>query len=163
LVAVLLQRLIPAHVEVEWVSAVTALVLLRAGFSSYALRAAITPRMLVLINRVVVTALGLSWGVGAAIATWYALDVNVFLIIMAMAGLLAGGITTLLGDRWVFSLYAIAMFAPPVAAMLLRPESADKMEVVLIALFLLFMIRQHWHAHGDVQGNAVGCPTPLIG
>jgi PAS domain S-box-containing protein len=147
LVAVLLQPVIPAEIEVAWVSAVFALVALRAGLSVYAQRRAVPPRTVVTVNRIVVTTLGLAWGVCGVIATRYAPAADVFLIVMALAGLLAGGITTLTGDRWVFLLYAIAMFGPPVAAMLQHPASPDAMEVTLIGLFLIFMIRQHWHAH----------------
>ncbi len=71
------------------------------------------------------------------------------MLLMALAGLLAGGVNTLVADRWAFPAYALSMFGPPlVGLLLLKPEPATSLEMLLIALFLFFMVAQHRRAHG---------------
>jgi len=73
---------------------------------------------------------------------------------MGLAGLLAGGVATLVADRWAFKLYLGAMLGPALAGILLveqrRPENAT---LVLILAFAGFMWREHERAYGTlVQG-----------
>ena len=77
---------------------------------------------------------------GAALARQYLPPAVFAMLLMALAGLLAGGINTLVADRWAFPAYAVSLFGPTLVA-------ATSLEMVLIALFLFFMIVQHRRAH----------------
>jgi len=39
------------------------------------------------------------------------------MLVMALAGLLAGGINTLVADRWAFPAYAVSLFGPTLVAL----------------------------------------------
>src|SRR6266487_989218 len=83
------------------------------------------------------------------------------MLLMALAGLLAGGVNTLVADRWAFPAYALSMFGPPlVALLLLKPEPATSLEMLLIALFLFFMVAQHRRAPRPACRPAAGGPAP---
>src|SRR5204862_1666749 len=107
LVAVLTWEAAPHRVLGLWVTTVILLVAARAVWSQYARRPAVSQSAIVWTTRVMMTALGLAWGGGALIVARY-LPLAVFsIIVMALAGLLAGAINTLVADRWAFPLYAV--------------------------------------------------------
>ena len=97
---------------------------------------------------------GACLGPGDTRAAQYLPLLTVVLTLMGLAGLLAGGVATLVADRWAFKLYLGAMLGPALAGILLveqrRPENAT---LVLILAFAGFMWREHERAYGTlVQG-----------
>jgi len=127
---------------------IIAIILLRTVLAGRATRPETDPASIVRTTRVVMVVLGLAWGVGTAIAARHLAPGMFAMLLLALAGLLAGGVNTLVADRWAFPAYALSMFGPPLVALpLVKPQSAPSLEMVLIALFLFFMIVQHRRAH----------------
>jgi len=51
------------------------------------------------------------------------------MLVMALAGLLAGGINTLVADRWAFPAYAVSLFGPTLVSLpLLNPQAATSLK-----------------------------------
>jgi CheY-like chemotaxis protein len=91
---------------------------------------------------------GHAWGGRAALAAWHLPAAMFAMLLMALAGLLAGGINTLVADRWAFPAYALTMFGPALVALpLLKPQPATTLEMLLIGLFIFFMVVQHRRAY----------------
>ncbi len=131
---------LPRAFKLTWATTIIATILLRTILATRAQRPDTDPVTTVRITRVLMVTLGLTWGVGAALARQYLPPVVFPILLMALAGLLAGGINTLVADRWAFPAYAVSLFGPTLVA-------ATSLEMVLIALFLFFMIVQHRRAH----------------
>jgi len=148
LVVVLTWAPTPHRALAVWTGAVLLVTLGRGAWSTYARRAELTPRTIVIVTRILLVGLGLAWSVGAAMLARY-LPLAVFsIVVMALAGLLAGAINTLIADRWALPLYAVALFGPTLTArVLLRSGDAGIVEEILITLFVAFMILQHQRAH----------------
>ncbi len=139
---------LPRAFKLTWATAIIATILLRTILAARAQRADTDPVTTVRITRVLMVTLGLTWGVGAALAARYLPPAIFAMLLMALAGLLTGGINTLAADRWAFPAYALSLFGPTLVALpLLNPQPATSLEMVLIALFLFFMIVQHRRAH----------------
>ena len=139
---------LPRSFKLTWAAAIVATILLRTILATRAQRPDTDPVTTVRITRALMVTLGLTWGVGTALAR-QSLPPAVFaMLLLALAGLLAGGINTLVADRWAFPAYAVSLFGPTLVALpLLDPQPATSLEMVLIALFLFFMIVQHRRAH----------------
>jgi len=131
---------LPRSFKLTWATTIIATILLRTILATRAQRPDTDPVTTVRITRVLMITLGLTWGVGAALAPRYLPPAVFAMLLMALAGLLAGGINTLVADRWAFPAYAVSLFGPTLVA-------ATSLEMVLIALFLFFMIVQHRRAH----------------
>jgi hypothetical protein len=139
---------LPRAFKLTWATAIIATILLRTILAARAQRPDTDPVTTVRITRALMVTLGLTWGVGAALAARYLPPAIFAMLLMALAGLLAGGINTLVADRWAFPVYALSLFGPTLVALpLLNPQPATSLEMVLIALFLFFMIVQHRRAH----------------
>jgi PAS domain S-box-containing protein len=68
--------------------------------------------------------------------------------LLGLTGLLAGGLATLIADRWAFPLYAAAMFTPVLVGLGVRSFAAvEDVTIVLIVAFLGFTIRLHQRTH----------------
>ena len=144
---------LPTGVVAVWAGAVLSATLARLVLWSRARTLPPLPATAVATARTTVTALGLAWGLGTVAAQYLPL-LTVVLTLMGLAGLLAGGVATLVADRWAFKLYLGAMLGPALAGILLveqrRPENAT---LVLILAFAGFMWREHERAYGTlVQG-----------
>src|SRR5467141_108441 len=149
IVVLLTGAVLPRPFLISWTAAVIVIILSRAAVAGRARHPETDPRSVVRVTRIVMIALGLAWGIGAALAARHLPVATFAMLLMALAGLLAGGINTLVADRWAFPAYALTMFAPPLVALpLLQPEPATSLEMLLIALFLFFMILQHRRAFG---------------
>jgi PAS domain S-box-containing protein len=148
LVVALERSALPRGLLVEWPVVIVALVVARIVWSHRALTADYEPATIVRVTRVLMTALGLAWGVGTALAAQFTALAPFSIIVMALAGLLAGAINTLVGDRWAFPLYALALFGPTLVADLVLMRGGERLiEVALILLFLVFITIQHRRAH----------------
>jgi PAS domain S-box-containing protein len=99
-------------------------------------------------------ALGLAWGVGSAVAASWLPARTVAVLLLGLTGLLAGGLATLVADRWAFPLYAIAMFVPvSVTLALLDPDLVEVVTLVLIVAYLAFTIRLQRRTHEMLVGR----------
>jgi len=149
IVVLLTDVVLPHSFLISWAAAIVVIILIRIMVARHAQDPETDPRWIVRTTRIVMIALGLAWGIGAALAARHLPAATFAMLLMALAGLLAGGINTLVADRWAFPAYALSMFAPPLVALpLLQPEPATTLEMLLIALFLFFMILQHRRAFG---------------
>ena len=145
---------LPTGVVAVWAGAVLSATLARLVLWGRARTLQLPPATAVATARTTVTALGLAWGLGTPVAAQYLPLLTVVLTLMGLTGLLAGGVATLVADRWAFKLYLGAMLGPALAGILLveqrRPENAT---LVLILAFAGFMWREHERAYGTlVQG-----------
>jgi hypothetical protein len=139
---------LPRSFKLTWATTIIATILLRTILATRAQRPDTDPVTTVRITRVLMIALGLTWGVGAALAPRYLPPAVFAMLLLALAGLLAGGINTLVADRWAFPAYALSLFGAPLVALpFLNPQPGTSLEMMLIALFLFFMIVQHRRAH----------------
>src|SRR6267143_1213116 len=148
IVLLLTDVVLPHSFLISWAAAIVVIILIRIMVARHAQDPETDPRWIVRATRIVMIALGLAWGIGAALAARHMPAATFAMLLMALAGLLAGGINTLVADRWAFPAYALSMFGPPFVALpLLKPEPATSLQMLLIALFLFFMINQHRRAH----------------
>ncbi len=139
---------LPRSFKLTWATAIIATIVLRTILATRAQRPDTDPVTTVRMTRALMVMLGLTWGVGAALARHYLPPAVFAMLVMALAGLLAGGINTLVADRWAFPAYAVSLFGPTLVALpLVNPQSATSLEMLLIALFLFFMVVQHRRAH----------------
>ncbi len=145
---------LPTEVAAVWAAAVLSATLARLVLWS---RAGTLPPLLatsVATARTTMTALGLAWGLGTAVAAQYVPLLTVVLTLMGLAGLLAGAVATLVADRWAFKLFLGAMLGPALAGiLLLEHRRLENATLVLILAFAGFMWREHERAYGTlVQG-----------
>lgn len=138
----------PASILTWWGAIVVAVLLLRLVLWDRAQRKLLAPAMVTRVVRLTMLALGLAWGIGAAVVIRYLTPADGMLVVLGLTGLLAGGLTTLVADRWVFAIYAVSMFAPAAVAVgLIAPGLVDELGVVLIIVFVVFTIRLHGRAY----------------
>ncbi len=145
---------LPTEVAAVWAAAVLSATLARLVLWSRARTLPPLPATAVATARTTMTALGLAWGLGTAVAAQYVPLLTVVLTLMGLAGLLAGAVATLVADRWAFKLFLGAMLGPALAGiLLLEHRRLENATLVLILAFAGFMWREHERAYGTlVQG-----------
>jgi hypothetical protein len=152
LLLILMWGPVPRPLLAAWGGAVVGVSLIRVMLWDLARRRNLPARTITRMARVTMLALGLAWGGGAAFAFIHLTSATAALIILGLTGLIAGGLATLVADRWVFPIYAIAMFLPPVVVLaLIEPGLFDDVGVVLMAIFLAFSLRLHARAHDSLR------------
>ena len=152
LLLILMWDPVPHTLLAAWGSAVVGVSLIRVIVWDRARRGKMLPHATARMARLTMLALGLAWGVGAAFAFMHLAPATAALIILGLTGLIAGGLATLVADRWVFPIYAIAMFLPPVVVLaLIKPGLFDVVGVVLMAIFLAFSLRLHARAYDSLR------------
>jgi PAS domain S-box-containing protein len=152
LLLILMWGPMPHTLLATWGGAVVGVSLIRVILWHRARRGKILPETIPRMARLTMLALGLAWGVGAAFAFTHLTQATAAWIILGLTGLIAGGLATLVADRWVFPIYAIAMFLPPVGVLaLIEPGLFDEVGVVLMAIFLAFSLRLHARAHEGLR------------
>lgn len=148
MVAFLVWDVVPRSLLAPWGGAIVAIAVVRAMLTTRARRMGMAPGAVARTIRATMFALGVAWGVGTALATQYLTIGTIAVMLVALAGLLSGGIATLVGDRWVFAIYSAAMFGPAIAGVFLiarqRPEAIT---AVLLVIFVAFAIRLHRQMH----------------
>ena len=143
---------VPRTVLMWWGGAIVGVSSIRPALWNAARRGALQPRRVGLIVRATMLALGLAWGVGAAVAFRYLPVADAALILLGLTGLLAGGLATLVADRWTFPIYAIAMFVPPtIVVAVTGPGLFDETAVLLMIIYLAFAIRLHLRSHDSLR------------
>jgi PAS domain S-box-containing protein len=148
IVMALVWRALPTGVAAAWATAVLGATVGRLLLWRRARTLQLAPATAAATARTTMTALGLAWGLGTAVAAQYLPPFTVVLVVMGLAGLLAGAVASLVADRWAFKLYLGAMFGPALAGVLFAgnqpPEDAT---LVLILVFAGFMWREHERAY----------------
>lgn len=148
MVAFLVWDAVSTSLLVPWGGAIVAIAVARAVLTVRARRIASAPGTVASTIRVTMFALGLAWGLGTAFAAQQLPIGTIAVMLVALAGLLSGGIATLVGDRRVFAIYSAAMFGPAIVGVFLiarrRPEAIT---AVLLAIFVAFALRLHRQMH----------------
>jgi hypothetical protein len=145
---VLLHGAVPRHLMLPWTVAVVLIIALRVVLWARARRARSSPHEVALTVRLTMSALGLAWGLGTAVATFYVSAPTLANLELGLAGLLAGGLATLVADQWTFRYYALALFVPVLISFLWAPGGLDLAAVVLVIIYVGFTLRLHTRAHG---------------
>src|SRR5881227_385597 len=148
IVAALVWDSLPRALTAGWVSAVTAAAALRTLWRLGLSRRTATPEEALRGVRLTVAGVGLAWGFGAAAAIpALGLD-EAALILVVLAGLVAGATGTLVGDRRSFLYLLLTVLSPLPIGILLQGHSRQHvMAIVLIAMFAWGMDRVHRRAH----------------
>lgn len=157
LLLILVWSAVPPRVLMWWGSAIVGVSGIRTIIWNVARRRNLPRRRAALLTRVTMLALGLAWGLGAAFLFRYLQVAEVALILLGLTGLLAGGLATLVADRWTFPIYAIAMFVPPTVVVgVTGPDRFDELAVVLMLIYLAFAIRLHLRSHDSLRKRLRG-------
>ncbi len=148
IVAALVWNSLPLALTLGWVGAVTAAAGLRTWWRLAVGRRMSSPEAALRGLRLTVAGVGLAWGFGAAAAIpELGLD-QAALILVVLAGIVAGGTGTLVGDRLSFRYLLITVLAPLPIGILLQGHSRPHLiATLLIALFTWGMDRVHKRAH----------------
>src|SRR5438552_416928 len=136
-VAALVWNSLPLALTAGWVGAVTAAAALRTWWRLGLSRRTASPEEALRGVRLTVAGVGLAWGFGAAAAIpALGLD-QAALILVVLAGLVAGATGTLVGDRRSFRYLPVTVLAPPPIGILLHGHSrAHLIATLLIVLFV---------------------------
>jgi two-component system, sensor histidine kinase and response regulator len=147
-VAALVWNSLPLARTVGWVGAVTAAAALRTWWRLGLSRRAATPEESLRGVRLTVAGVGLAWGFGAAAAIPELGVDQAALILVVLAGIVAGATGTLVGDRRSFRYLLVTALAPlPVGILLQGHARIQLIATLLIALFAWSMDRVHRRAH----------------
>jgi len=138
----------PVGLTLGWVGAVAAAAGLRSWWRLRATRRSLSAEEALRGVRLTVAGVGLAWGFGAAAAIpALGLD-EAALILVVLAGLVAGATGTLVGDRRSFLYLLLTVLSPLPIGILLQGHSRQHvMAIVLIAMFAWGMDRVHRRAH----------------
>jgi len=147
-VAALVWNSLPIEVTIGWVGAVAAAAGLRAWWRVRARGRSLSADEALRGVRLTVAGVGLAWGFGAASAIpALGLD-QAALILVVVAGIVAGATGTLVGDRRSFHYLLITVLAPlPIGILLQGHSRPHLLAIVLIAMFVWGMDRVHGRAH----------------
>jgi PAS domain S-box-containing protein len=147
-VAALVWNSLPIEVTIGWVGAVAAAAGLRAWWRVRARGRSLSADEALRGVRLTVAGVGLAWGFGAASAIpALGLD-QAALILVVVAGIVAGATGTLVGDRSSFHYLLITVLAPlPIGILLQGHSRPHLLAIVLIAMFVWGMDRVHGRAH----------------
>ena len=144
LVAALVWNSLPIEVTIGWVGAVAAAAGLRTWWRVRQGKRVQSAEEALRGVRLTVAGVGLAWGVGAAAAI-PALELDEgALILVVLAGIIAGATSTLVGDRRSFRYLLITALAPlPIGIMLQGHSRPHVIAILLIVLFAGLMDRVH--------------------
>src|SRR5437660_45650 len=147
-VAALVWNSLPLPLRLGWVGAVTAAAALRTWWRFGLGRRTPSAEEALRGVRLTVAAVGLAWGFGAAAAI-PALDLaHAALILVVLAGIVAGATGTLVGDRRSFHYLLLATLVPlPIGILLQGHSRPHLLATLLIALFGWGMARVHRRGH----------------
>jgi two-component system sensor histidine kinase/response regulator len=147
-VAALVWDSLPRALTIGWVGAVTAAAALRTWWRLGLSQRTASPAEALRGVRLTVAGVGLTWGFGAAAAIpALGLD-DAALILVVLAGIVAGATGTLVGDRRSFRYLLVTVLAPlPVGILLQGHSRPHLLATLLIALFAWGMDRVHQRAY----------------
>src|SRR5213080_4274947 len=138
----------PVALTLGWVGAVAAAAGLRSWWRLRATKRSLSAEEALRGVRLTVAGVGLAWGFGAAAAIpALGLD-QAALILVVLAGIVAGATGTLVGDRRSFHYLLLTALAPlPIGILLLGHSRAHLIATLLIVLFVGGMDRVHRRAY----------------
>src|SRR5919198_2372429 len=135
-VAALVWNSLPLSVTIGWVVAVTAAALLRTWWRLSLVRRVSSPEEALRGVRLTVAGVGLAWGVGAATAIPALRLDEAALILVVLAGIVAGATGTLVGDRRSFRYLLLTVLAPlPIGFLVHGQSRLHFLATLLIVLF----------------------------
>jgi PAS domain S-box-containing protein len=147
-IAALIWNLVPNQHTIIWVVAVTAAAVTRSWWRVYARRRELPGERALAGVRLTVLMVGLAWGIGAMAMIARLPFGESALILVVLAAIVAGGTTTLVGDRATYRCLLIPMLALlPLGFLLQGDERTHIIAVVYIVMFTLAMDR--FHARGN--------------
>ena len=147
-VTALVWNTLPFDLTIGWVGAVAAAAGLRTWWRLRVGRRMSSPEEALRTVRLTVAGVGLAWGFGAAAAIpALPLDEGA-LVLVVLAGIVAGATSSLVGDPPSFRNLLITVLAPlPVGILVQGHARPQLIAIVLIALFAWGMDRVHARAH----------------
>src|SRR5438552_374734 len=147
-VAALVWNSLPLALTAGWVGAVTAAAGLRTWWRLGLSRRTAAPEEALRGVRLTVAGVGLAWGFGAAAAIPALRLDEAALILVVLAGIVAGATGTLVGDRRSFHYLLLTVLAPlPIGILLHGHSRAHLIATFLIVLFAWGMDRVHARSH----------------
>ena len=147
-VTALVWNTLPFDLTIGWVGAVAAAAGLRTWWRLRVGRRMSSPEEALRTVRLTVAGVGLAWGFGAAAAIpALPLDEGA-LVLVVLAGIVAGATSSLVGDPPSFRYLLITVLGPlPVGILVQGHARPQLIAIVLIALFAWGMDRVHARAH----------------
>src|SRR2546421_5015104 len=137
----------PLGLTLGWVGAVAAAAGLRSWWRLRATKRALSAEEALRGVRLTVAGVGLAWGFGAAAAIPALRLDEAALILVVLAGIVAGATGTLVGDRRSFHYLLLTALAPlPIGILLHGHSRAHLIATLLIVLFVGGMDRVHRRA-----------------
>ncbi|MEP6572299.1 MAG: response regulator [Gemmatimonadota bacterium] len=121
---------------IGWIIAVLVTTSIRSLWVRKASRSTLSDRGFVIGIRIVTLLQGLSWGVSAAIALPMIPAEHDATVIVVLAGIIAGSLSTLAADPPSFLLFHLAILGPVPIGLLLSPK--DETQQVLLCIVLMF-------------------------
>src|SRR5947207_1733739 len=147
-VAALVWDSLPLALTAGWVGAVTAAAGLRTWWRLGLSRRTASPEEALRGVRLTVAGVGLAWGFGAAAAIPALKLDEAALILVVLAGIVAGATGTLVGDRRSFHYLLLTALAPlPIGILLHGHSRTHLIATLLIVLFVGGMDRVHRRAY----------------
>jgi two-component system sensor histidine kinase/response regulator len=147
-VAALVWNSLPLVRTIGWVGAVTAAAALRTWWRLGLGRRTPSPEEALRGVRLTVAGVGLAWGFGAAVAIPELRLDQAAMILVVLAGIVAGATGTLVGDRRSFHYLLFTVLVPlPIGLLLQGHARPNLLATFLVALFAWGMDRVHRRAH----------------
>jgi two-component system sensor histidine kinase/response regulator len=147
-VAALVWNSLPLVRTIGWVGAVTAAAALRTWWRLGLGRRTPSPEEALRGVRLTVAGVGLAWGFGAAAAIPELRLDQAAMILVVLAGIVAGATGTLVGDRRSFHYLLFTVLVPlPIGLLLQGHARPQLLATFLVALFAWGMDRVHRRAH----------------
>jgi len=139
---------LPSALTIGWVGAVTAAAALRTWWRLGLGRRTRSPEEAIRGVRLTVAGVGLAWGFGAAAAIPALRLDQAAMILVVLAGLVAGATGTLVGDRRSFHYLLLTVLVPLPIGLLLQGHSRPHLlATFIVVLYAWGMDRVHRRAH----------------
>jgi PAS domain S-box-containing protein len=148
LVAALIWNALPVERTIGWLVAIAAAAGLRTWWRLRARGRQLSDQEALSGVRLTVVGIGLAWGVGAAVTIPALPFDEAALILVVLAGILAGATGTLVGDTRSFRYLLVTTLSPVPLGILVQGHARSHLvAVALVALFAWGMDRLHSRAH----------------
>ena len=144
----LLRGTVPERSLIVWAAAVLLVIGGRAVVTAWATRRQPPLESLRRVLRVVMTAIGLAWGLGAAALLRDLPTADGILLLAVFGTFVAGAAGTLVADPIAFRLYTLCLLVPQAAGMvILAQDRAYLIAAILTLGLVVFMIAFNTEAH----------------
>ncbi len=144
LVCFLVWDSVPRLALAAWAAALAVATAVRAGFRQRATSLGLAPEAVLRTVRLTVAAVGVAWGVGAAVFTPEVPFPEAALILVIVSGLVAGATATLVADPPSFYIFLGAVLGPlPIGILVSGHDRYHFVALAMIAVFASVMTRLH--------------------